>query len=710
MNPQPDVFASSATRQSLRSDHPTAALPHTLCPIPGPSRHLFSVPSVCSVVKLFVVLYVTVTLTAAPARAAGGALKFGAISYRRAYSDARIPGMGADERMLGGRLYVGLHNAGKAPLRIGKLTLNGTDADALTRAEKLYWWRRWPEQIAPGAVSTLTLVGGAPLLQEGAQLKLSVRASDGSTASGTFDLITPALKLAYAVPEGDRAQPGGGWHTLLVWLRNDDDLNTLRLREVAIAGVRSSAEMLCDTIAPGRSTIVRLRLAEPLHFLQPLQLIARARDQRGRAVECMAPLRALVPPFPIGTWVGPTADPAHLDALARIGIDGLINGGDEAHVKAMDGLYQKYGFGLLSHCGWGPGNVRPFVLDTVAPKPWCLALALMDEPDLHRGKETGNMRSSLFTYLGGVEVWRRCTVRPTFVNLCDNSKFGEFVGMTDILGYDAYAVGAPGIELSHVGYARDLESAAYFTWDLKRNAEPSPIWVWGQGYHAWVYRLLAGMMMTGQPGRAMVTPSECRLQLIEQLGRGAKGLWWFLALSKEGTRAGFESELKDEAAQFGVTKDRLPALVDKAMEPWDELWAELGHLNSMVRQIRPLLTYADPYQQFVHQARWTGRADVATVAGENALVIFAANLNYYHTLQGALFRPINGLSLTVERPKWLAPRDVFEVTPEGPRDVKWSAEGGSLKIDAGTLTDIKVFVASASPAMRKQMTECALGR
>jgi len=664
-------------------------------------------------------LFLIVGLMATPlARAAGGSLKLGAAAYRRGFADPRIPGLGSATLVLGGRLYLGLRNTGAKPLSIEKLSLNGAEAEELMRAEKLFWWRVWPEEIAPGGVSTLTIQGGAPLLQEGAQLKVSLRASDGATASAQFDLITPALSIAYAVPTQDATSlsssaswlPSTGWRTLLVWLRNDGELCTLRLREVSLSGLKSTAKPLCETMAPGRSTIVRVTLKQPLRFLQPLQIVARAEDERGRAVETMAPIRALIPPFPIGTWNGPTYDSEHLKAMAAVGYDGLINGGSEADVAAMDGLSKSYGYGLLSHVGWGPGNLRQFVLDGIAPKPWCYALSLMDEPDLHRGERTGNMRSCTFTYLGGIEAWRRCGVRPTFVNLCDDSKFYEYAAITDIVGYDAYAVGAPGIERSHVGYARDLETLAYYTWDLKRNAEPSPVWVWAQGYHAWVYRLLAGMLMCGEPGRAMVTPSECRVQLVEQLGRGAKGLWWFLSRKKEDTRAGFYDELKAEGAGFGVTPERLPAVVDKAMEPWDELWAELGRLNSMVRQLRPVLTYADPYQQFERDVGWEARADVATVAGENALVIFTANLNYYHTLQGARFQPITGLSISVERPPWLEVDDVFEVTPEGPRDAQWSAEGGALTIDAGTLADVKVFAAAPSRELREQMAAQAIRR
>jgi len=650
------------------------------------------------------VLLILAALAAAPvARGAADPLQLGPVTYRRGFADPRIPGLGSEERRLGGRLYVGLRNEGAAPLRIRGITLNGADADELIRAEKLFWWRVWPEEIPAGGVSTLTLVGGAPLLQEGAQVELTLRADDGLTASGRFDLVTPALSIAYAVPTKD-------WRTLLVWLRSDDELNVLRVREVRLGGEECSTAPLSDTIAPGRSAIVRLRLEEPLRALEPLQIIARAEDERGRAVECMAPIRALIPPFPIGTWDGPQYDPDCLKSMAAMGYDGLINGGSEADLEAMEKLSREYGYGLLSHVGWGPGNARPFVFDNVAPQPWCLALALTDEPDLHSGERTGNMRSSTYTYLGNIEVWRRCSTRPTFVNLCADHKFYEYAPITDLVGYDAYAVGAPGIERSHVGYARDLESVAYYTWDLKRCAEPSPIWVWAQGYHAWVYRLLGGLLLGGEPGRALVTPSECRVQLVEQLGRGAKGVWWFLSRTREDTRAGFYDELKEEAEEFGVPQDRIPALVDKAMEPWDEIWRELGRLNSIVRQLRPLLTYADPYQQFVRDVSWTGRADVATLAGEDALIIFAANLDYYHTPQGARFQPLKELALTVERPPWLEVGDVFEVTPEGPRDVEWKADGDSLAIAAGPLTDVKIYAACRSRAWREQMAARALSQ
>jgi len=650
--------------------------------------------------------------------AAGGALKLGVVTYRRGYADPRIPGLGHAMPALGGRLYVGLLNRGTKPVRIEKLKLNGSDAQELIGAQQIFWWRVWPEEIPAGGVSTLTIVGGAPLLQEGARLEMSVQADDGSEASARLDeLASPPLAIAYAVP-------ADSWHALLVWLRNDSATHALRAPEIEILGVKTSARPLCETIAPGRCTIVRVGLNQPLRPLQPLQIIARARNDRGRVVEAMAPLRALVPPFPIGTWDGPTYDPDFLKTLAGMAVDGLINDGSEADIAAMDRLSKEYGYGLLSHCGWGPGNVRPFVLDNVAPKPWSLALALMDEPDLHRGagrpdlSGPGNMRASTWTYLGGIEVWRRCDVRPTFVNLADDTKFYEFAGMTDIIGYDAYAIGAPGIERSHVGYARDLESVAYYTWDLKRCAEPGPTWVWAQGYHAWVYRLLAGLLMGGEAGRAMVTPSEMRVQLIEQLGRGAKGVWWFLARKQEETRAGFESEIRDGAKGLGIslTAERLAALVDAAMQPWDELFAEMGRLNSVLRQLRPVLTYADPYQRFELDRDGERHADVATVAGEEALVIFVANLSYYHMLQGARFQPIPDLALTVELPAWLkasgAPPagDMFEVTPQGPRDVKWSAQGAALKIDAGALTDVKIFAAAPTRALRQQMAARALAQ
>jgi len=91
-------------------------------------------------------------------------------------------------------------------------------------------------------------------------------------------------------------------------------------------------------------------------------------------------------------------------------------------------------------------------------------------------------------------------------------------------------------------------------------------------------------------------------------------------------------------------------------------------------------------------------------------VIFAANLDYYHTLQGAWFRPIQSLPLTVELPAWLKVADVFEITPEGPRDVKWSGTRESLSIDAGYLTDVRIFVASAAHGLRSEIASRALRR
>lgn len=644
-------------------------------------------------------------------------LEIGPTSFCHAYVHPRLSEDGLPGELKGGRLEVVLQNRSDATVPLSRVLLNGRSADDLTAEGQVHWWRAWPEQVPPGGFSALTIQGAAALMKEGAVVALTV-----NDVTATIPLVTPVLSISSVSISEDL-------RSAVVHLRNDDPTRGLRLLQVAVLGHQAEVEPLADEIPPLRTTICLLRFDRALRFLEMLALVARAETADGDPVQALGTFRAFRTPFPIGTWVGPQADPEHLKNLAGIGIDGLIDGGGPEAVAAMDGLCKQYGMRLLSHTGWGEANVSEFVTGTTANKPWSLALALMDEPDLHSGKDAGGLSVARFTERGNRKVWQLTDARPTFVNLCRPGTFPEFARIADIVGYDAYQVGAPGDEASHWGYARDLEAAAWYMWALHRNAEPSPTWAWSQGYHGWTHRLIFGLLTTGKPGRALVTPSECRVQLVQELGRGIKGLWWFLCLSKAGTEKQFWTDLEeggapewerlksmaapgvDLSAYPQLTKETLAPIIAEAMKPWDELWNEIRNLNSVVRQIRDLLQEGDTYEQRQFDIGWgASPRDLATVASPDALVVFLTNLGYYQTCTGAVFRPVAHWSVTAELPPWLTPADVFEVTAAGPRDAAWKANDASVEITVDGLEDVRFYVVAADRSLRQACAEKALAQ
>jgi hypothetical protein len=186
---------------------------------------------------------------------------------------------------------------------------------------------------------------------------------------------------------------------------------------------------------------------------------------------------------------------------------------------------------------------------------------------------------------------------------------------------------------------------------LKYVAEPKPIWIWTQGIADWGQR----------PKRPVPTPNELAVQLLQNLGRGAKGILWF------NWDTGMHERFPDAMA---------------AVQGW----------NRVMKLLRPALLSGDIVDV---TAQVPETVDVAAIASWDMLVLFLTNMDYEIDPEAYPFQTVKDLKLNVLLPGWIKPGSILHVDPEnGIRPLAYSQENGRIQIEAGDLEAAEVIVIS----------------
>lgn len=361
-----------------------------------------------------------------------------------------------------------------------------------------------------------------------------------------------------------------------------------------------------QTILGPRHSIARVSLAEPIPPSALLVLRVGLTDKSGkRAV--YAHRRAFADYFPVGTW-GVT--PENRDFLRGDLVDTVVQGGrkDDEFFRDIAG---RYGFHAMVHTG------EPVHVDMVrdlSGHPSVACWMLRDEPDWSHDPQI-----MLFC---DMTVRRYDSTKPTFLNLCRNAKFFEYAPIADIAGHDHYCVTAPSSSVWPHPYGTYLEETAYYTEDLKRAAEPRPIWVWSQGNHdGWSER----------PARPVPTAEELSAQLILNLGRGAKGILWFI----------YSKEMSEK---YPETR--------RAMRGWNRVMSLLRE-DLLGSEPVDLKTEAPP------------KVDVAPLVTWDRLILCITNLDYEIDPKAYPFQPRRDVQIALELPPWIEPEAALRIAGEG---------------------------------------------
>jgi len=462
----------------------------------------------------------------------------------------------------GGLVYVYYTNISDAPLDLRYWRLNGNDESYWRLNHFVAWDRAWHGTLAPGRLGVLEINGITPGFAEGEPF-------DFSYIDGTWRPVAAFKGILGEDPVQIaciRVLPG--LDTIEVHIRYAGEtpiaFESLEVVDKPPAAVEWTTQRL---EGPGH-TIARARFDAP--FETAALFVVRATVKTGEDSRAVyAHRRAFEDFFPIGTW---TNSPETFDALHRLHIDTMVAGGNKEAPFFAEAA-PKYGFRAMVHTG------VPVNVDTVrefSGHPSVVCWMLQDEPDW-------SIPPNIMEFVDRT-LRQYDRTKPTFITLCRNIKFFEYAPIPDIACQDHYSVTAPSSSKWPRLYGTRLEETAYYTRDLKRVAEPKPIWIWTQGIADWTQR----------PKRTVPTPEELAAQLVLNLGRGAKGILWF----------NHDREIAE----------RFPDAVE-AMQGW----------GRVLRMAREDFLASEPVALDIEAPEKT---DVAPLVTWDALILCVTNLDY----------------------------------------------------------------------------------
>ncbi|MHC4442895.1 MAG: hypothetical protein ACYTF1_14685 [Planctomycetota bacterium] len=186
------------------------------------------------------------------------------------------------------------------------------------------------------------------------------------------------------------------------------------------------------------------------------------------------------------------------------------------------------------------------------------------------------------------------------------------------------------------------------------------------------------------------TPQEKRIEVYYALAAGAKGIsyWWYTP-SKGGGKG---------TSAYGVgaaSGDSDPEAIS--------LMREIGLLGAEVRTAGPLIVRSCPIEIPI-QVKEVMRVN-ALLSGADTMIFIAVNEQYANDRVGTVYRSIDkGAAFTIDLPRWLKPKDVFEINFKGVQDIEWQCTGSNLKVELDRMELTRMVVATADADLRNRLS------
>jgi hypothetical protein len=174
------------------------------------------------------------------------------------------------------------------------------------------------------------------------------------------------------------------------------------------------------------------------------------------------------------------------------------------------------------------------------------------------------------------------------------------------------------------------------------------------------------------------TPAEKRLEVYYAISAGTKGIsyWWF---SPSGDCHGCGADEPDARA----------------------LWKEIGLLGAEVRTGGPIITTSCPLDLPWSASRFLTVRCLAR--GQDTVAVIVVNDNVLCDRVGTVVKACENAKASVQVPSWLSPKDAFEITYDGIKDVTWKPDGGRIAFDLGKLDLSRFIIVTANPGLRAQL-------
>ncbi len=527
----------------------------------------------------------------------------------------------------GGLVYLYVKNTSAADRRIRYWQYQGKDRTHWLQGNLIAWDRTLATHLKPGAMTVIEINGISTDFQAGTDFRFSLVDGTWEPAmrySGRLQADSVNVSYLRVLPSMDRLE---------VHLRHEGN-GAVEFTDIALEGA-SVADVTWrgqSVSGPGHA-IARVRLAEPVQPSTLLLLKVTLREN-GETRSLYAHRRAYADKFPVGTW---GMDKENYEFLADSHIDTGVKGGRRGD-EFFGGASQQYGLRSLVDVGHWPENVER--LKSLSGHPAVFAWMLRDEPDWSSHSQ------EILSLADAVKAID--STKPIFVTLCRNVKFMEFAPIVDVPCMDHYCVTAPTAAVWEHEYGGRLEETGYYTRDLKYASEPKPTVVWSQGIHHWTQR----------PKRGTPTSEELSVQLVQNLGRGAKGILWFT----------WKKQVAEE----------YPSLLKTAVD-----WNRIMHV------LKEDLMSSEPARL---RTAAPEKVDVATLLAWDKVILCVSNLDYQIRDDAYAFADKRDVEIEVKLPAWITPRAALRMRGDGVSPTKFSLEKNKATLTVGDLHDASIFV------------------
>lgn len=526
----------------------------------------------------------------------------------------------------GGYIFVYFTNSTDATQSIRNWYMNREEGSRMRLGHKVAWDRLYHDHVSPGQTSVLEICGLSEDFQPEKPFEFAFVGGNWRPSGGIRTVLQEEpVQITFI-----HIKPG--LRHIEVFIRNTGK-SAVTCNSIQCVGKdMTDVQWATQVIPASANTISRIELDAPLFPGELLIVKLTIEEEQGERI-VYAHRRAHADFFPIGTW---GANTEHFQYIRQHHVDTIVKGG-RSDDEFFSQHAEKYGFRSLVHTGVYP-NID--VLRDLGDHPAVAAWMVQDEPDWNCTPQ------QIFTSVEMTHHYN--STKPTMITLCRNGKFFEYAFLPDIACQDHYSVTAPTSSIWPFRYGTRLEETAYYTRDLKRAAEPKPIWIWSQGLANWDER----------PKRPVPTPDELAAQLLFNLGRGAKGLLWFT----------FDVQMGEKYPEM-----------HQAMQDW----------GRVMQMIRTDLLAAEPVNYLIQSPE---KLDVTMLASWDKVFIFVINLDYKIHDEAYPWTPVENSLLTVQLPDWMKPASVIKVSPAGVMPIPFQTADGLIKITPGVIRVGKLFI------------------
>lgn len=174
------------------------------------------------------------------------------------------------------------------------------------------------------------------------------------------------------------------------------------------------------------------------------------------------------------------------------------------------------------------------------------------------------------------------------------------------------------------------------------------------------------------------TPEEKRIEAFYSIGAGAKGLSYWM----------FPSDPNCACLTDGTKEAK-------------ELWDHIGLIGAEVRTAGPVIATSCPADLPTKASDYLWSKTL--LSGNDTLAVVTVNENVACDRLGTVVRPCQDAQVNVALPSWLEPKDAFEVTSDGIRDITWKRDRESVNLSLGTVRISSLVVVTANPELRAQL-------